>query len=169
MYYNSIKDDIDTFFKRTMAFTYVGFCVCFFALGHIPELVYTQILKRPFYAYATRNLIDFVIFAFFFGFIWVTYYKNLSGTWKERDYLEQYDSTAAIYVHNFVERSDVAILFERALLICCSVIMWLRVVFMLHYNTYIGQLSGILKNIVAEVFIFFCFFLIQLVIWASVA
>jgi hypothetical protein len=143
-YYTTIRDNIHLFFDRTMMFTYLGFCVCFFALGHIPELIYTQIMKRPFYAYATRNLIDFVIFVFFFGFIWVTYYKNLSGTWKERDYLG-YDSTADIYVHNFVERDDLSILLERCLLICCSIIMWLRVVFMLHYNTYIGQLSGVLK------------------------
>jgi hypothetical protein len=142
-----------------MAFTYLGFCVSFYALGHITELIYTQILKRPFYAYSTRNLIDFVIFVFFFAFIWVTYYKNLSGTWKENASLN-YETTAEIYVYNYVKRSDEAILLERILLICCSIIMWLRVLFMLHYNTYIGQLSGVLKHIVKEVVIFFCFFII---------
>jgi hypothetical protein len=57
-----------------MYFTYMGFFICFFAIGHITELVYTSILKRPFYAYAVKNILDFCIFMFFFIFIWITYY-----------------------------------------------------------------------------------------------
>lgn len=60
-------------FSYTLLFTYFSFCVCFFALGHIPELIYTVKLKRPFYGYAIKNLLDFVIFVFFHSYTWLTY------------------------------------------------------------------------------------------------
>jgi len=151
-----------------MYFTYMGFFICSFALGHITELWYTSILNRPFYAYAVKNILDFAIFMCFFVFIWVTYYQNLSGGWKERNLLGE-KTRANFYVHNYMDRIYTSRIAERTILVLCAVTLWMRVIYMLRFNMYIGKLTGILGKILEELVIFFGFYLIQLVVWAAVA
>lgn len=86
MYYESIYPDMFTFYRLMMNITFVSFCILFFALQHIPEIIYTSITKRVYNPYAFKNLLDFLIFVLFMTNIWITYYKNLHGTWKERLY-----------------------------------------------------------------------------------
>jgi hypothetical protein len=151
-----------------MYFTYMGFFICFFAIGHITELVYTSILKRPFYAYAWKNILDFLIFLFFFTFIWVTYYQNLRGGWKERNLLGE-STRADFYVHNYMDRIYFSRMAERILLVLCAVTLWCRVIYMLKFNSSIGKLSGILRKIMEELLVFFAFYIIQLLVWAAIA
>jgi len=66
-----------------MLTTYVSFAVLFFAIQHIPEIIYTSITRRQFNAYSFKNLIDFLLFLQFFIFICISYGNNLSGSWKE--------------------------------------------------------------------------------------
>lgn len=167
-YLKSIEPQIEEFYTQTMYFTYMGFFICCFALGHITELVYTSILNRPFYAYAVKNILDFAIFMCFFVFIWVTYYQNLSGGWKERNLLGE-KTRANFYVHNYMDRIYTSRIAERTILVLCAVTLWMRVIYMLRFNMYIGKLTGILGKILEELVIFFCFYLIQLVVWAAVA
>lgn len=70
-----------------MYITYVSFGVLFFALQHIPEIIFTNITKRQFNPYAFKHLWDLGIFAVFMSYILVTYAVNLNGTWKEKGFL----------------------------------------------------------------------------------
>lgn len=93
-----------TFYYLCMNITYVSFCVLFFALQHIPEIIYTKILKRQFNPYAFKNLWDFAMFCLFMTYIWVTYYGNLHGTWKEQGYLRT-EYRAQVYAVNFTQNN----------------------------------------------------------------
>jgi len=67
-----------------MPLTYIFFAVLFFAIQHIPEIIYTTIMRRQFEAYSFKNLLDFSLFFLFFTFICVSYGNNLNGSWKEQ-------------------------------------------------------------------------------------
>lgn len=71
------------FYEEMMMLTYVCFGVLFFAIQHIPEIIYTSITRRQFNAYSFKNLLDFVLFLQFFFFICISYGNNLNGSWKE--------------------------------------------------------------------------------------
>lgn len=71
------------FYDEMMMFSYLCFAVLFFAIQHIPEIVYTTITRRQFNAYSFKNLLDFCMFAMFFSFICISYGNNLNGSWKE--------------------------------------------------------------------------------------
>ncbi len=66
-----------------MLTTYVSFAVLFFAIQHIPEIIYTSITRRQFNAYSFKNLLDFLLFILFFLFVCISYGNNLNGSWKE--------------------------------------------------------------------------------------
>ena len=72
------------FYDEMMMLTYLCFAVLFFAIQHIPEIIYTTITRRQFNAYSFKNLLDFAIFCLFFAFICISYGNNLNGSWKEQ-------------------------------------------------------------------------------------
>mmetsp|Transcript_2117 Transcript_2117/g.2963 ORF Transcript_2117/g.2963 Transcript_2117/m.2963 type:complete len:108 (+) Transcript_2117:1200-1523(+) len=71
------------FYEEMMFMTYVFFAVLFFAIQHVPEIIYTTITRRQFDAYSFKNLLDFTMFLLYFTFICLSYGNNLSGAWKE--------------------------------------------------------------------------------------
>lgn len=98
-------------------------------------------------------------------YIWITYYDNLSGTWKEKRYLgEEY--RAEVYAINFTQTYPNR---EIWLLILCTVSMWIRVFYMLRYNEYLGKLTGVLEKLLYEIGVFFCFFMIEVLFFSAVA
>lgn len=125
-----------------MQLSYISFCVLFFAIGHIAEILYATILKRQFNAYAFKNILDLVIFALFFTLIIVTYQSNLSGTWKEKGIVGEVGRAEA-FLRNFALGHPS---FEISLLIFCAVSMWIRVFFLMRFNEYLGRLAGILSK-----------------------
>jgi hypothetical protein len=98
-------------------------------------------------------------------YIWITYYDNLSGTWKEKRYLgEEY--RAEVYAINFTQTNPNR---EIWLLILCTVSMWIRVFYMLRYNEYLGKLTGVLEKLLYDIGVFFCFFMIEVLFFSAVA
>ncbi len=55
------------------------------------------------------------------------------------------------------------------LLICCTISMWVRVFYMLRYNEYLGKLTGVLEKLLYDIFVFFCFFLLEVLFFSAVA
>jgi len=164
-YYNNVYPEMNAFFRLMMNITYVGFCVLFFALQHIPEIIYTSITKRVFNPYAFKNLLDFMIFILFLINIWITYYGNLGGTWKEKNFMgEEYRMNVFLtnYSTGYPQR-------ETWLLIFCSISLWIRVVYLLRYNEYLGKITGVLEKMAFDLVIYFVFFLIEILFFAFVA
>ncbi len=89
-------------------------------------------------------------------FIWITYKRDLFGTWKEKRYLEQ-GYRAEVLASNFTTNHPNR---EIWLLIFCTVSMWIRVFYMLRYNQYLGKLTGVLERLLYDIVVFFGFFLI---------
>lgn len=106
-----------------------------------------------------------MIWIVFMTYIWVTYYVNLNGTWKEKRYLGQ-EYRARVYAERFTQGYPNA---EIWLLICCTVTMWIRVFYMLRYNEWLGKLTGVLEKLLYDIMVFFCFFLIQVLVFAAIA
>lgn len=121
--------------------------------------------RRQYNPYNFKNLWDFMIWIVFMTYIWVTYYVNLNGTWKEKRYLGQ-EYRAQVYAERFTQGYPNA---EIWLLICCTVTMWIRVFYMLRYNEWLGKLTGVLEKLLYDIMVFFCFFLIQVLVFAAIA
>ena len=154
-----------SFYHLMMNLTAVSFCVLFFAHQHIPEIIYTAITKRQFDPYSFKNLWDFLIWCLFITFIWITYKRDLNGTWKEKRYLtEAYRSQTL--ATNFTQNHPNQLIW---LLIFCTVSMWIRVFYMLRYNEYLGKLTGVLEKLLYDIVVFFCFFLVEVVFFSCVA
>jgi hypothetical protein len=88
--------------------------------------------------------------------IWITYYGNLGGTWKEKNFMgEEYRMNVFLtnYSTGYPQR-------ETWLLIFCSISLWIRVVYLLRYNEYLGKITGVLEKMAFDLVIYFVFFLI---------
>ena len=101
-------------------------------------------------------------------FIWITYKRDLNGTWKEKRYLEEgyNDYRAEVLATNFSNNHPNRVIW---LLIFCTVSMWIRVFYMLRYNQYLGKLSGVLEKLLYDMIVFFGFFLIEILFFSGVA
>jgi len=164
-YYKLIYPEMNSFFLLMMNITYVSFCILFFALQHIPEIIYTSITKRVFNPYAFKNLLDFLIFVLFMINIWITYYVNLNGTWKERLHLKN-EYRMNVFLTNYSTGHPQR---ETWLLIFCSISLWIRVVFLLRYNEYLGKITGVLEKMAYDLVIYFVFFLIEILFFTFIA
>ena len=162
----SFESEIFEFWNTMRWITWVSFMVLFFALNHVPELIYTSMTKRQFQAYYFKNVWDFVIFILFFTFIIISYKSNLAGTWKERQTVTVPVIRADIYARNFAAGT---VWFEEYLLIFCVMSLWIRAFYMLRYNEYFGRLTGIVARLIPDVVVFFLFYLIEIFFSAMVA
>lgn len=153
------------FYEDMMFMTYVFFATLFFAIQHIPEIIYTTITRRQFDAYSFKNLLDFAMFILYFTFICVSYGNNLSGAWKEQ--LTIGDQTRAdIYVRNFFSGSSD---FEEILLAFCIAIIWFRFFYLFVYNTMFGTIWGITARLVPTLFSYILFYFIEIMFFSLVA
>jgi hypothetical protein len=105
-----------------------------------------------------------VIFAIYFTNILVTYARNLNGTWEERPVIS-YETLALTYGRNYM-RGYVS---EDAIWICCIVCLWIRVFYLLRFNEYMGKFIGVLERLFYDIFIFFCFYLLQLIFFSLIS
>ena len=94
----------------------------------------------------------------------VTYVRNLYGTWEEKPALE-YDTRALIYARNYM-RGYVS---EDAIWVVCIVCLWIRVFYLIRFNEYMGRFIGIVERLFYDIFLFFCFYLLQLLFFALMA
>jgi hypothetical protein len=113
------------------------------------------LLRRQIDAYSFLGLLDFLIFAVFIANIFLTYGKNLWGTWMDYPLLKS-ETRAMIYARNYYGNPWVS---ESALWVICIVIMWVRVFYFLRYNEFMGKFIGIVERLFFEVLLFFCFYI----------
>src|SRR5438132_13302156 len=114
--------------------------------------------------YNFLNLIDLVVFAIFLTNILVTYIRNLSGTWDEHPVFS-YDTLALLYARNYVRGH----MNEDAIWILCIVVLWIRVFYFLRYNEFMGKFLGVVERLIYDLFIFFCFYLLQLIFFSCIS
>jgi hypothetical protein len=128
----------------------------FYGIQHLYDIVYASINKRTVDAYSFLGLLDLLIFTIFFANIFVTYAKNLWGTWMDFPMVPN-DSRAMVYARNYMDDPYVS---EDALWFFCIVIMWIRVFYFLRYNEFMGKFIGIIERLFKEVLLFFIFYII---------
>ena len=148
-----------------MFMTYIFFAVLFFAIQHIPEIIYTTITKRQFNAYSFKNLVDFGIFMLYFTFICISYGNNLSGSWKEQLVIGE-QTRADVYVRNFFLGSPKL---EELLLLFCIGVMWFRLFYLMVYNTMFGTTYGITARLTPTLASYILFYFIEVIFFALVA
>jgi hypothetical protein len=114
--------------------------------------------------YSFLNLLDFVIFAFYFANIMITYVKNLAGTWMDYPLIGD-ETRAMIYIRNYYG----GIVSEDVVWILCLIILWIRVFYFLRFNEWMGKFVGVVERLLFDVALFFCFYIIELCFFALVA
>ena len=153
------------FYEDMMFMTYVFFAVLFFAIQHIPEIIYTTITKRQFNAYSFKNLLDFTLFMLFFSFICISYGNNLGGAWKEQLIIGD-QTRADIYVRNFFLSAPKL---EELLLLACIGAIWFRLIYLMVYNTTFGTTWGITARLLPTLVSYIVFYFVEVIFFALVA
>ena len=153
------------FYNNMMMLTYVFFAVLFFAIQHIPEIIYTTITRRQFDPYSFKNLLDFSLFAIFFSFICISYGNNLNGSWKEKLTIGD-QSRADIYTRNFYSGAP---RYEELLLLACMGGLWFRTLYLLIYNTMFGTMWGILARLIPTLVSYILFYVVEVLFFTVIA
>lgn len=156
---------MESFFDSVMAVSYISFLPLFYGIQHFFNIVYASINKRSIDAYSFLGLLDLLIFMIFIANIFVTYAKNLWGTWMDFP-LVSTDTRSMVYARNYIANPYVS---EDAIWFFCIVIMWIRVFYFLRYNEFMGKFIGIVERLFKEVLLFFVFYIIQLVFFSLIA
>jgi len=138
----SVTPDTLQFVLNVRHMTYVCFAVLFFAFQHIPQTIYISINKRQFNPYNFINIWDFIIFCIFFAFIIVNYGIFFAATWKEQSFLGDQDRSL-MFMRNMVKGRDHLVSLEVFLLVIMVFCMWIRAIFLLRYNEFLGKLTGV--------------------------
>jgi len=138
----SVTPDTFQFVLNVRHMTYVCFAVLFFAFQHIPQTIYISINKRQFNPYNFINIWDFIIFCIFFAFIIVNYGIFFAATWKEQSFLGDQDRSL-MFMRNMVKGRDHLVSLEVFLLVIMVFCMWIRAIFLLRYNEFLGKLTGV--------------------------
>lgn len=138
----SVTPDTLQFVLNVRHMTYVCFAVLFFAFQHIPQTIYISINKRQFNPYNFINIWDFIIFCIFFAFIIVNYGIFFAATWKEQSFLGDQDRSL-MFMRNMVKGRDQLVSLEVFLLVIMVFCMWIRAIFLLRYNEFLGKLTGV--------------------------
>lgn len=45
-------------------------------------------------------------------------------------------------------------------------LIWIRAIFLIRYNSYLGKLTGVVQTMLTELVVYFCYFLIEVLFWA---
>lgn len=108
---------------------------------------------------------DAFIFVIFFINICVTFISNLRSTISEGPTVVNWQDKAPIYCRNYVENFTN----EHSVLIMGIVALWVRVIVLTSYNTYLGKFLGVVKRLISEIFLFFALYLINLITFSLIA
>ncbi len=152
------------YFDSVMVVSYLSFLCLMYAIQHIADIIYASMNKKWVDPYSVVNLIDLTIFTIFLTNILVTYSRNLQGTWTEKPVITR-EQRAWVYAENY-SRGYVS---EDGLWICCIIIMWIRVFYLIRFNEDLGKFVSILQRLLYEVFLFFICYIVELVFFALAA
>ncbi len=154
----------EEFYHKVMTVSYLSFLPLMFAFQHIFNIVYASINKRMINPYGFLNLLDLVIFGFYFSNINITYVVNLQGTWTDYPFLST-ETVSVIYTRNYYGNY----ISEDVLWILCLVIMYIRVFYFLRFNEFMGKFVGIVEKLLYDVVLFFCFYIVELLFFSLIA
>lgn len=122
--------------------TYLSFAVLCFALNHIPETIYIAIKKRQFNPFNFIGIWDLICFFVFLAFIVFNYAVLYKNAWKERTFLGQ-EERSLMFMRNMATEGRVMLIVEVFLIVIMVFLMWIRAIFLLRYNSYLGKLTGV--------------------------
>jgi hypothetical protein len=174
--YASVQASLDAFVSsitsETYAFvldirhlTYLSFAVLCFALQHIPEIIYISIKKRQFNPFNFIGIWDLICFCVFLTFIVFNYAVMFRHTWKERTFLGQEDRSL-MFMKNMANGGKVLLGVEVFLIVIMVFLMWIRAIFLLRYNQYLGKLTGVVQTMLVDIAVYFAYFLLEILFWA---
>jgi len=112
-----------------------------------------------------KSILDVLIFFVFLINIFVTFNRNLRGTISEGPNVVAWEEKAVVFCINY--RQNFAN--ELVLIILGVILLWLRVINFFRYNEYLGKFIGIVRNLIQEIVLFFCLYLINLFCFSLVA
>lgn len=147
-----------------MIVSYLSFPPLMFAFQHIFNIVYASINRRMIDPYSFLNLLDLVVFAFFFTNIMVTYVYDLYGTWTDYPLIGQ-ETLAMIYTRHYYG----GWINDQVIWILCIIILWVRVFYFLRFNEPMGKFVGIVERLLYDVALFFCLYLLELTFFSLIA
>lgn len=55
---------------------------------------------------------------------------------------------------------------EVFLMVSMVFIMWIRAIFILRYNSYLGKLTGVVQTMLLDLGVYFFYFLLEVLFWA---
>lgn len=62
--------------------------------------------------------------------------------WKERTFLGQ-EERSLMFMRNMATQGRVMLIVEVFLIVIMVFLMWIRAIFLLRYNSYLGKLTGV--------------------------
>lgn len=162
---SSITSDTYSFVLDIRHLTYLSFGVLCFALQHIPETIYISIKKRQFNPFNFIGILDLICFCIFLTFIVFNYAVMFRHTWKERTFLGQEDRSL-MFMKNMANGGKVLLGVEVFLIVLMVFLMWIRAIFLLRYNQYLGKLTGVVQTMLADIVVYFAYFMLEILFWA---
>lgn len=55
---------------------------------------------------------------------------------------------------------------EVFLMIVMVFLLWIRAIFLLRYNSYLGKLTGVVQTMLADIVVYFGYFMLEVLFWA---
>lgn len=162
---SSITSETYAFVLDIRHLTYLSFAVLCFALQHIPETIYISIKKRQFNPFNFIGIWDLICFCVFLTFIVFNYAVMFRHTWKERTFLGQEDRSL-MFMKNMANGGKVLLGVEVFLIVIMVFLMWIRAIFLLRYNQYLGKLTGVVQTMLVDIAVYFAYFLLEILFWA---
>lgn len=111
------------------------------------------------------GLWDFVCFIIFSAFIVFNYAYLFRATWKERTYLGQEDRSL-MFMRTMAMNGKTYLSLEVFLMVTMVFLMWIRAIFLLRYNSYLGKLTGVVQTMLSDLAVYFFYFLLEVLFWA---
>lgn len=86
-------------------------------------------------------------------------------TWKERTFIGQEDRSL-MFMKNMANGGKVLLGVEVFLIVIMVFLMWIRAIFLLRYNQYLGKLTGVVQTMLVDIAVYFAYFMLEILFWA---
>lgn len=106
-----------------------------------------------------------MIFCVFFTFIVFNYAVLFRDTWKERTLLGQ-EERSNMFMYKVASNGKTYLSVEVFLMIVMVFLLWIRAIFLLRYNSYLGKLTGVVQTMLADIVVYFGYFMLEVLFWA---
>jgi hypothetical protein len=69
-------------------------------------------------------------------------------------------------MHNLAYHGYGYIGVEVFLMITMVISMWIRVIYLLRFNSYLGKLTGVVQTMLLDLVVYFCYFMLEVLFWS---